>query len=310
MKSIADGSIIVQASSQSVPSTPPWFGEVALIVQYLRKHHILSALTEQVRFARRRFGHYEVIDFLAVLFGYALSGERTLEAFYEHLSPFASADHWHFSDESVCLHAPHSVAFSRLCLKSPSKLCAPCFSLICWLVLWGRRSSQQDCGIAQEAAGRSSISMEPVRPLANALYRHRPRARLAPQRRLRPLCAPGSTFRKRGEVVRSRTTILQAHTHQWFGSFGGPGNGKSREELRRAVAQIQQYLVAHQLSAACVLLRLDGLYGTGATFSDVAGLAVVMRGKDYQVLSQAQIQFRLSLPPDQQFSRPESAHVA
>ncbi len=34
-----------------------------------------------------------------------------------------------------------------------------------------------------------------------------------------------------------------------------------------------------------------------------------MRGKDYQVLSQAEIQFRLSLPPDQQFSRPESAFV-
>src|SRR6266567_7067208 len=91
MNSIADGSIIVQASSQSVPSTPPWFGEVTLIVQYLQQHHILSALTEHIRFARRRFGQYEVIDFLAVLFGYALSGERTLEAFYEHLSPFASA---------------------------------------------------------------------------------------------------------------------------------------------------------------------------------------------------------------------------
>src|SRR5256714_11564514 len=34
-----------------------------------------------------------------------------------------------------------------------------------------------------------------------------------------------------------------------------------------------------------------------------------MRGKDYQLLSQAEIQFRLSLPPDQQFSRPESAFV-
>jgi hypothetical protein len=45
---------------------------------------------ERVRFARRRFGHYEVIDFLAVLFGYALSGERTLEAFYERIQPFAA----------------------------------------------------------------------------------------------------------------------------------------------------------------------------------------------------------------------------
>ena len=129
----------------------------------------------------------------------------------------------------------------------------------------------------------------------------------APERRLRPLCAPGYTGRKRGEVVRSRTTILQAHTHQWLGSFGGAGNGKPREELRRAVAQIQRYLAAHQLRAERVLLRLDGQYGTGATLSDLAGLPFVMRGKDYQLLSRAQIQFRLSLPPDQQFSRPESA---
>ena len=72
MDSITDGSIIVQAFSQTVPSTPPWFGEVALIVQYLCKHEILSSIAKRVRFARRRFGQYEVIDFLAVLFGYAL----------------------------------------------------------------------------------------------------------------------------------------------------------------------------------------------------------------------------------------------
>src|SRR5260221_6845517 len=56
---------------------------------YLRKHGVLTKISERVRFARRRFGRYEVIDFLAVLFGYAISGERTLEAFYEGLQPFA-----------------------------------------------------------------------------------------------------------------------------------------------------------------------------------------------------------------------------
>src|SRR6266699_2973223 len=35
--------------------------------------------------------HYDVIDFVAVLFGYAISSERTLEAFYESLQPFAAA---------------------------------------------------------------------------------------------------------------------------------------------------------------------------------------------------------------------------
>jgi hypothetical protein len=55
-----------------------------------RKHTaLLSKINEQVRFARKRFGRYAIIDFLAVLFSYAISGERTLEDFYERLQPFA-----------------------------------------------------------------------------------------------------------------------------------------------------------------------------------------------------------------------------
>jgi hypothetical protein len=62
---------------------------VVLLAAHLRKHGVLSKISERVRFARRRIGRYEVIDFLAVLLGYAISGERTLEAFYERLQPFA-----------------------------------------------------------------------------------------------------------------------------------------------------------------------------------------------------------------------------
>src|SRR5216117_2354825 len=87
MNSIADSSVSIQMSSESVPATPSWFGEVALLIPYLRKQGVLSAISAQVHLARRRFGHDEVIDFLAVLFGYAISGERTLEAFYERLLP-------------------------------------------------------------------------------------------------------------------------------------------------------------------------------------------------------------------------------
>jgi len=89
MTSIADGSVIIQTSAESVPSTPSWFGEVVLLAAHLRKHRVLPKISEGVRFARRRFGHYEVIDFLVVLFGYEILGERTLEAFYERLQPFA-----------------------------------------------------------------------------------------------------------------------------------------------------------------------------------------------------------------------------
>jgi hypothetical protein len=100
MTSIADVSVCIQTSSESVPSTPCWFGEVALIIPSLRKQGVLSAINSQVRLARRRFGH-EVIDFLAVLFGYAISGERTLEGFYERLLPLAQAFMALFDRESL-----------------------------------------------------------------------------------------------------------------------------------------------------------------------------------------------------------------
>ncbi len=89
MISIANGSVIIQSTSESVPSAPSWFGEVALMAAYLRKHGVLTKISERVHFARRRFGRDVVIDFLAVLFGYAISGEHTLETFYERLHPFA-----------------------------------------------------------------------------------------------------------------------------------------------------------------------------------------------------------------------------
>jgi hypothetical protein len=41
--------------------------------------------------------------------------------------------------------------------------------------------------------------------------------------------------------------------------------------------------------------------------ADLAGLAYVMRGKDYQLLDRAEVQLRLSLPAAGPFSRPESA---
>src|SRR6266704_1588313 len=86
MNSITDGSVSIQTSSTSVPSTPFWFGEVVLLIRYLRKHGVLTKISERVRFARRRFGHYDVIDFLAILFGYAISGERTRGAPSTHRS--------------------------------------------------------------------------------------------------------------------------------------------------------------------------------------------------------------------------------
>jgi hypothetical protein len=120
---------------------------------------------------------------------------------------------------------------------------------------------------------------------------------------------PFYTGRKRGEVVRTRTVVSQAHTSQWLGSFGNRGNGEYRQELEQALGVIRCSLAAHGLPQARALLRLDGLYGTGAVIADLAGLCFVMRGKDYTVLDHPIVQARLHLPPDTHFSRPESGLV-
>jgi hypothetical protein len=116
-----------------------------------------------------------------------------------------------------------------------------------------------------------------------------------PFRRLDEVCAPGYTGRKRGQVVRTRTVISQAHSFQWLGSFGNRGNGR--------------YLTAQHLSQERALLRLDGQYGTGAVLSDVGGFAFVTRCKAYTLLDHPLVQVRLHLPPDQFQQRPESQVV-
>jgi len=131
----------------------------------------------------------------------------------------------------------------------------------------------------------------------------------AAHRRLNDVCAAGYTGRKRGQVVRTRTVISQAHSFQWLGSFGNRGNGRYRTELRQGLTAIGRYLMAHQLPQARTLLRLDGQYGTGAVLADLAGFAFVTRGKEYTVLNHPLVQARLHLPPDQFQSRPESQLV-
>src|SRR5260370_14930162 len=69
-----------------------------------------------------------------------------------------------------------------------------------------------------------------------------------PQRRLLAVCAPGYTGQKRGEVVRTRTTLLQAHTHQWMGTFGQAGNGDYRGDLLRAATVVTGYVTSLQIS--------------------------------------------------------------
>src|SRR5579859_7634946 len=102
--------VTIQISPESQPSTPSWFSEAAVFAQILTHEGILKTIQEQVRFARARFGHYDLVDFVAVLIGYILSGEPTLWRFTNDL--LRLPDHlWLSSDETSCPIAPPCLGF-------------------------------------------------------------------------------------------------------------------------------------------------------------------------------------------------------
>ena len=127
-------------------------------------------------------------------------------------------------------------------------------------------------------------------------------------RRFDQVAAPGYFGRKRGEVVRTRTTVLQPHTHQWMGTFSGAGNGDYRRDLKRAASVIATYATTLLLPPSQILVRLDGLYGNAAPLTDVLtpGLGLIARSKDDTLLDLEVVHKRLTRPPDQECTHPES----
>lgn len=277
------------------------------MTHHLQRQGVFAAIEEQIHFARRRFGHYEVIDFGAVLFGYAISGERTLESFYERLQPWASAFMALFGRERL----PHRSTLSRFLAaldQAPVEALRTIFlgDLVARPLekgeqtggLWDRQGGYWlvfDVDGTRQAARQRALPCTPDLPPV--------------QRRLDAVCAPGYTGRKRGEAVRTRTTVLQAHTHQWVGTFSGTsgaGNGDYRGELRQAMQAISAYMKARTLPLSQAVVRLDGQYGNGAIVADLTGLAYVMRGKDYDLLDLPGVQARLAQTPDQQTTHLET----
>jgi len=307
MTSIADGSVKIQTTPESNISTPSWFGEVVLINKYLYTQGVFNKINEQVRFARKRFGRYEIIDFLAILFGYSISGERTLEEFYQRLQPFAVPFMALFDRDQL----PARSTLSRFLAALSETPVEALRTLILDDLLSRPLTPDKQTGSLLDRAGTSWIVFDIDGTREAARQRALPQTDDLPSpiRRLDDVCAPGYRGRKRGEVVRTRTTISQAHSYQWLGSFGNRGNGRYREELRKGLSAISRYLAACQLPQERTLLRLDGLYGTGAVLCDLAGFAFVTRGKEYGVLDHPLVQARLHLPPDQFQQRPESQTV-
>ena len=281
---------------------------MVILSQHLATKGLLETFAHQVRLVRGRFGSYEPLDFLALLIGYAMSGERTLADFFHHLAPFGAAFMALFGRARL----PHHSSLSRF-LASGDHSCLEAFRTLFeqnsfaegWTTetiggIWdrqGRRFIVFDVDATRQAARQRALPCDPTLP--------------PPRRRLDAVCAPGYTGRKRGEVVRTRTVILQMHTRQWVGTYAGRGNGDYQGELTSALRAITTYLKLFTLTPEVALVRLDGQYGDTVAITQLieAGVHLVTRARGYQVLEHPQIQRVLAHPPTASVTRVNSEEV-
>ena len=233
-----------------------------------------------------------------------MSGERTLEEFYQHLQPFAVPFMALFDRDQLPARSTLSRFFAAL-TEEPVKALRTLF--LDDLLARPLTPDKQTGGLV-DRAGNTWAVFDSDGTREAARQRALPQGEDLPPafRRLDEICAPGYRGRKRGQVVRTRTTISQAHSYHWLGSFGNRGNGLYRTELRQGLSAIARYLAAYQLDPSRTLLRLDGQYGMGAVLADLAGFVFVTRGKEYSTLDHPFIQARFHLAPDQVQQRPES----
>lgn len=226
------------------------------MAQFFTKSGLLKAIQDQVRLARRRFGTSEVIDCVVVLLGYTGSGEPTLQQFYERLTPFASAFMALFDRQTL----PPRSTLSRF-LAALNQASVEALRALFQEDLVVRTAQTFPPGGLWDRLGQHWLVIEIDGTKQAARQRALPQTPElpAPPRRFEQVCAPGYLGRKRGEVARTRTTVLQAHSHHWLGTFGGPGNGDYRGEVARALEAIISYAGWLCMPLSQIVVRLDGL---------------------------------------------------
>src|SRR5260370_10946014 len=269
--------VTIEVAHPSLAASPSWMGEVAAFARVLAHTGILTQIQEQVRFARARFGQYELIDFVAVLLGYMLSGEPTLLAFYERLTPWADAFMALFGRNRL----PHRSTLSR-CLAALDQTAAEALRARFQEDRYSRKPFASPGGLFDRTGAQwIVVDVDGTRQAARQRALPQTDRLPTPHRRFDQVCALGYQGRKRGEVVRTRTVVLQAHTHQFLGTFGAQGNGDYRGDLRRATQVIMSYAATLGVPSDSFLVRLDGLYGDAAPLLDVfsAGLPVLTRSR-------------------------------
>jgi hypothetical protein len=251
-----------------------------LLGKYWVESGLLGRLEEVVRVHRGRMGQYEVSDFVLVLKSYAISGEKTLKAFYQAIAPVKEVlmsvwGRW---------KCPAASTLSRFLAVIDR---AAVEALRGWFEGDVERQSLREMsGIGLFDRGQDHSV---VFDIDGTVCATRQRWIAEDQEEY-----PVGRRRKRGEVTRTRTVIAQGQTSEWVGTYGECGNGEVKGDLERGRCAIERYLVAQGLNVAHGLVRLDGVvWHSQLGVVQRQGLGYILRSRDYHLLNHPVVQQRL-----------------
>ena len=287
---------------------PSWLAEALLLGEYWRCSGLLDRLQTEVRVQRGRMGTYEVCDFVLLLLAYAVSGLTTLRLFFEQLK----------SVQSVLMavwqrqRCPVASTLSRFLGDIDASALEHLRTLFeSDLLAHGMRSPQIG-GMLDRCGQRYWVfdvdgTHQATRQRSLVSTSDYPDA----QRRSQVATAKGYLGRARGETIRTRSVVSQAHTSEWLGTFGAVGNGTPGADLERICGVITHYLHHHQVAGAQAIVRLDGYYGTPSFINQLQQhqFGYILRSRDYALLEHPVIQARLQTTAPQEWSHPESHQV-
>jgi hypothetical protein len=300
--------IKLSTDQQSNPAMPQWFAEVLLLGEYWRTTGLLERLQTQVKVHRGRMGHYEVCDFVLVLFAYAVSGLDTLEDFFEQLNCVKSVlmSVWQRQ------HCPVASTLSRFLGDIEPTALEQLRTLFESDLMTHGFDSTHNGGLVDRSGEHFWVfdvdgTHQVVRQrtlVSNASYPN-------PRRRSRAANAKGYMGRRRGEATRTRSAVAQSHTSEWLGTFGAPGNGTPGPDLSRACGIIQDYLQHHKIEGKQAIVRLDGFYGAPQFVNLIQEhqLGYLLRSRDYSLLQHQAVQACLQATSAGLWTHPEAHQV-
>jgi hypothetical protein len=270
---------------------------VVIIARHLAKKEVLDAFAHQVRLIRGRFGSYEPIDFLALLIGYAISGERTLADFFERPIPFGTAFMALFGRHSL----PHRSSLSRF-LAGVDRPCLEAFRTLFeqssfaegWTNdslggIWDRHGLHYlvfDVDATRQAARQRALPHDPTLPRAR-------------RRQDGGLCARLHGAKTRGGRPHPYRRAQKCIPANGSAPMQAEAMATIRVNSKSALQAITTYLKRFALPPEVALVRLDGQYGDVVALAQLleAGVYLVTRARGYQVLEHPQMLRVLAYPP-------------